>query len=169
MHFVCKIQWRFSPCSNEGPRHGSAAMEILTKSNCCYMCARSPLQSISMYVSWQVGSWIPPYCIYAIDALVQNMSCKLVKFVPLICMRVLQRSTLKMYGTVTINVPWKQGFGVYQKIFRPGNGSLALSDLTDDLLGICHRDGNRHPKILPWKKFFHLGLVRRPSFFRAVF
>ena len=26
---------------------------------------------------------------------------------------------LKMYGTVTINVPWKQGFGVYQKIFRP--------------------------------------------------
>ena len=26
---------------------------------------------------------------------------------------------LKMYVTVTINVPQKQGFGVYQKIFRP--------------------------------------------------
>ena len=24
-----------------------------------YMCARSSLQTISMYVSWQVGSWIP--------------------------------------------------------------------------------------------------------------
>ena len=31
---------------------------------------------------------------------------------------------LKMYGTVTINVPDKQGFGVYQKIFRPVTCSI---------------------------------------------
>ena len=36
-------------------RHGNSDKEQLL----LYMCARSSLQTISMYVSWQVGSWIP--------------------------------------------------------------------------------------------------------------
>ena len=60
MHFVCKIQWSISPCSQGGStpwkcRHRNSDKEQLL----LYMCARSPLQTISMYVSWQVGSWIP--------------------------------------------------------------------------------------------------------------
>ena len=48
MHFVCKIQWSHSPCSNEGStqwkcRHGNSDKEQLL----LYMCARSPLQSMN--------------------------------------------------------------------------------------------------------------------------
>ena len=60
MHFVCKIQWSHSPCSNEGPRNGSAAMEILTKSNCCYICVQGHHCNRWTDLPWNIPClWIP--------------------------------------------------------------------------------------------------------------
>ena len=46
------FEWESTPWKC---RHGNSDKEQLL----LYMCARSPLQTISMYVSWQVISWIP--------------------------------------------------------------------------------------------------------------